>query len=90
MDHNKNIRNMSVIAHVDHVSISRNDVEATTISLDRIRDWTRVGVENPGVCMCIQYGPGWGKVSTRSTWTLCSGKTCFGIYYRRIIATLER
>jgi len=30
MDHNKNIRNMSVIAHVDHVSISRNGDTTTT------------------------------------------------------------
>lgn len=48
MDHNKNIRNMSVIAHVDHVSISGNGDATTT---------TRRG---PDRC---EYGIGRGLVS---------------------------
>jgi hypothetical protein len=83
MDHNKNIRNMSVIAHVDHVSISRNGDATRTRSMRLARDWARVGVENPAA-VCV-YSMGWieEKYPLARRRPYAWGLERFGIYSRR-------
>lgn len=64
MDHNKNIRNMSVIAHVDHVSIR----DATTRILDEARA--------RGVCVsekCAGRGEQYGMGGERALATPLEG-----------------